>query len=387
MKKKKLAVVTGTRADYGILKPLLRAIKNSPDWSLHVLVTGMHLLNRFGHTINEIKKDDFAIEAIVPMYIGPENFDSYHSFGLARGIAGFTRVFKKNKYDLMVILGDRPEALAAVLAAAFFKIPIAHLHGGERTQDVSVDEAIRPAIVRFANLHLASTAKNAARLIRQGEEPWRVHNVGALGVDSVREEPPLSRPDFCRLFKLDPAQPFFVCLFHPVNLLPEKSGADMHELLEALQTVGLPAITIFPNSDAGNRSIIAEIKKYQKHPWLIGPFPSLPHALYANALRHAALLVGNSSSGIFETPAFKLPFVSVGERQKFRDRGNNVVDVPARKKAIVAGIQYALQDAAFRSAVRRGASPFGRGNAAAKIIRAIQRRINDPRLLIKRITY
>ncbi len=381
-----IAVVTGTRAEYGILKPLLKKIKAARGLRLQLLVTGMHLLPRYGYTADEIKRDGFVVDATVPMYRGRQTKANYYTNAMALGIKNFSTIFSKEKPDILVVLGDRPEPLAATLAAAFFKIPIAHIQAGDRTDSRDIDESIRHAITRFAHLSFPATAKAKARLIKSGEEGFRVYNIGALGVDSILAEPRVPKENIFKRYGLNSREPLVVCMFHPIHLRPERAGRDMREILEALRAKKIQTVVIFPNNDAGNGDIIKQIEKYRMVTRLKF-FPSLPHGDYINLLRHSAVFLGNSSSGIIETPTLKISFVNIGDRQKSRERAGNVVDAAPNRKSITRALEKALYDRTFLKRVKNCANPYGRGEASARLVKLLATIKINQRLLEKRITY
>lgn len=385
-KKRKIAVVTGTRTEYGILKPLMEKIKNSKCLKLNLIITGIHLLKKYGLTINEIKKDGFKIEKTVRMYVGSEKDPGYHGKALGRGIKNFTKVLSEIRPDFLVVLGDRLEPLAAALAAAILRIPIAHLHGGDKTDSGHIDEGIRHSISRFANVHFAASKKSSERLIRMGEEVWRVYNVGALGLESVLNTPEIKKEALFRKLNLDLNQKLIVCVFHPVHLEAEKMGGQMREIIKALRELKIQTLIIYPNNDAGAQDIIREIERSSHLPF-IKTFPNLVHSEYVNLLRHADVLIGNSSSGIIEAPFIKLPVVNIGSRNVGREHGRNIIYVPAKKGEIIEAIKKALYDKKFLKEVKRGKTPFGDGRVSRRIIKILKEIKIDKKLLQKKITY
>lgn len=385
-RKRTVCVVTGARSEYGLLKPLLVRIEQSTRLALKLLITGMHLLPEFGLTINEIKKDGFRIHARIPMYAGNSKCPDYYTDALAVGVKNFSQSFINDRPNILVVLGDRPEPLAAVLSASFLNIPIAHIQGGDRTEASDLDEYIRHAITRFAHVHFPATAKAKMRLVKSGEEPWRIFNVGALGVDSLLAEPRATKAELFKKFNLSDSEKLIICLFHPIHLRPSVAGREMKNVLESLKEMRVQSIVIFPNNDAGNQKIIAQIQKYAKLPF-IQAFPSLPHSDYVNLLRHADVLVGNSSGGIIETPTLKIPFVNVGDRQKARERSTNVIDVAARTREIAQAIGKSLYNKRFISRVAKCKSPYGKGGASREIVARLESVALNRALLEKKITY
>ena len=386
MQKKRIAIITGSRAEYGILKPLLKRIKNSKNLELKLIVTGMHLLKKYGLTINEIEKDSFEISAKISMYSGNDLDYNYHGEALARGVSRFTSLLSKIRPNILVVFGDRLEPLAATLAAATLRIPITHIHGGDKTDSGHIDESIRHSISRFAHIHFVSTKKSKERLIKMGEESWRIHNVGALNLDSILSSPKIKKQILFKKLNLDPNQKLILCIFNPVHLETEKMGKQMHEIIEALVKLQDQTIIIYPNNDPGSQGIIAEIKKVKNLPF-IRTVLNLSHLEYINFLRYANLLIGNSSSGIIEAPTLKLPVVNIGSRNTGREHGENVIFVVANKNKIIKTIKKALYDERFIKRVKRCKNPYGEGGTSDKITKILNEIKIDKKLLQKKITY
>ncbi len=385
-KTKKIVVVTGTRAEYGILKPLLEKIKDSSDFKLELIVTGMHLLKQCGLTIREIEKDGFKTNKKVVMYGENVKVGHYYGEALGRGIENFTRMFLKIKPDILIVLGDRLEPLAATLAAANLTIPMIHIHGGEKTDSGHIDESIRHAITRFAHIHLVSTSKGKERLLKMGEEPWRIFNVGALGLESVLNSPKIKRGALFKKFQLDLKQKLILCIFNPVFLEDGKMGKQMREILNALKQLKIQSIIIYPNNDTGAKDIIKEINKYKNLPF-IKIYLNLNHEDYVNLLKHSNVLIGNSSSGIIEAPSVKLPVVNIGSRNTGREHGGNVIFVDPQKNDIVKAIKKALYNKKFREKLKKCRNPYRNGRTVDKIVNILSKIKINKKLLVKRITY
>lgn len=384
--RRKIAVVTGTRAEYGILKPLLEKIKGSNSLELNLIVTGMHLLEKYGLTINEIRKDGLKIDAEVQMYVGDESDPAYYGRALGCGIEGFTEALLRVKPDILVVIGDRLEALAATLAASSLRISIAHIHGGDKTDSGHIDESIRHAVTRFAHIHFPATEEHANRLAKMGEEPWRIHRVGALGLDSIVNQQSFSKEELASRLNITPLEPIIACVFHPVHLEKETSGLQMREILEALEELRMQTVIIYPNNDAGSQDIIAEIRKNANLPF-VRVFPTLPHLEYISLLKHADVLIGNSSSGIIEAPSIGLPVVNIGSRNVGREHADNVIFVNANKEQIIKGIRKGLYDHSFKEKVKQCKNPYGDGKATNRIIRVLSKIKINRKLLLKKINY
>lgn len=382
---KKIAVVTGTRAEYGVLTLLLREIESSQELELLLVVTGMHLSREFGYTVEEIEKDGFAISARVDML--PEN-DSLAAMAdsVGKGISGMAEVWEKQKPDMVLVLGDRTEALAAAVAGAYMNIPLAHIHGGDACTGGNIDDANRFAITKFAHLHFPATAKSAERIIRLGEEEWRVHQVGSPALDVILNEPVLSAETVSERLGLDLSPRLILLVQHPVTVQVDEAAEQMKETMEAVIKAGYPAVVIYPNSDAGGRKMIDVIRGYENNP-LIKTFRSLPRREYLGLMSLASVMVGNSSSGIIDAPSFGLPVVNIGIRQEGRERGDNIIDVKHEKSDIIGAMNKALTDKEFLKEVKKCESPYGDGRASRRIADILSGIKISPELLQKRITY
>ncbi|OGF27333.1 UDP-N-acetyl-D-glucosamine 2-epimerase, UDP-hydrolysing [Candidatus Falkowbacteria bacterium RIFOXYC2_FULL_47_12] len=380
VKKRNVAIITGTRAEYGILKPLLEKIRREDGLRLQLIVTGMHLLKKYGMTVQEIQKDGWEIQVAVEMYKG--KMDAYYwSRGLARGITNFAAAFLKLKSDIVIVFGDRLEPFAAVLAASSLKIPIVHIHGGDKTDSGHIDENIRHAITRFSHIHLVPTRICKRRLIKMGEEPWRVYTVGALNIDSILKNLSADADQLWKKLNLNPGKKIIVCLFNPVDIEADIMGLQMREIAHALEVLQEQTVIIYPNNDKGSQDIIAEIHKI-KHLPFIRVCVNLPHEEFLQLLKHAHVLIGNSSSGIIEAPSLKLAVINIGSRNVGREHASNITFVKARKKAIQDAIQKAL--VAKKRAYK---NPYGSGFASDKIMEVISATRLGENVLRKKITY
>src|SRR6266850_3749376 len=300
-----------------------------------------------------------------------------------RGVEGFARAFARCRPDLLVVLGDRFEMLAGAVAALPFALPVAHIHGGEVSEG-AMDNQIRHAITKLAHIHFASAEPHARRIAAMGEEPWRIHTVGAPGLDRLATTEPLSRAALARELGLPEAGPWLLVTFHPVTLEYRDTAAHIDELLAAIEkTDGFIVIT-YPNADTSGRLIVERIEEFAgRHPRRFRLARSLGERLYLSLLGHADLMIGNSSSGLIEAPSFGLPVVNVGARQRGRLRGANVVDVEPSREDILRGIE-AAQAPAFRARARAAANPYGDGRAAPRIVEVLRAIPIDARLVQKR---
>jgi UDP-hydrolysing UDP-N-acetyl-D-glucosamine 2-epimerase len=335
---RKIAVVTGTRAEYGILKPVLKAIKACPRLDLVLIVTGMHLSKEFGYTIKEIRKDGSTIDAKVEM-LYTEDTRAAMAKSIGKCIQKMTEMLERIKPDFIVLLGDRAEMLAGAVAASYMGIPIAHLHGGEVSG--SVDDSVRHAITKLAHIHFPATQESANRIIKMGEDPSRIFIVGAPSLDTILNEKPPERAELSKRYGLDLAKPILLVLQHPVVTEADEAARQTKETLDAIVELKHQTILIYPNADAGGRRMIKVIKKYEKYPF-IKSFKSIPYTDYLGLMKVVSVMIGNSSSGIIEAPSFHLPVVSIGTRQKGRERSTNVIDVGYNREEIVEAVKKAL---------------------------------------------
>jgi len=380
---RKICVVTGTRAEYGVLKPIMRAIDNNPKLELSIIATGMHLSKEFGYSFNEIIKDGFNVNEKVEM--NPER-DSGISMAksVGKGIIGISDALNKIKPDIVLVIGDRIEALAATITAAYMNIIVAHISGGDVTR-AGLDESVRHVITKLSHIHFPSTKKSAGRVLKMGEDKWRIFQVGAPCLDTILHEKFFSRKEVEKKFNLESGKDFIVLLQHSITTETEKVESQITETLWAIKELGIQTIIIYPNSDAGGRKIINKIKEYEKLPF-ISSYKNLPQKDYFSLLKHARALVGNSSSGIIESSSFKLPVVNIGIRQEGRERANNVIDVNHDRKEILKAMKKALSEE-FKRKLRNCVSPYGDGKTAQRITKVLSEIKINKRLLQKRIAY
>ena len=337
---RKICVVTGSRAEYGILRGLMAAIKEDPALQLQIVATNQHLSKRQGETYKEIERDGFTIDYKVYMADdeAPDNANSVAK-SIGRGINGFADAFESLRPDLLLILGDRYEMLAVASTALIYKIPIAHLHGGEITEG-AFDDAIRHAITKMSHLHFTSTEAYRKRVIQLGEEPDRVFNVGALGVENVMKNDFMSKEEIEQSLNFKMTDKCFLCTYHPVTLSDMSSEAQVLNLLEALDDYkDYHIIFTYSNSDTDSQIIIKRIQEYvDRNVGRCMFIPSLGQRRYFSALRYMTAVLGNSSSGIIEVPSFGIPTLNIGDRQKGRIAADSVVNCGCSTEDIKAGL-------------------------------------------------
>ncbi|MBN9379434.1 MAG: UDP-N-acetylglucosamine 2-epimerase (hydrolyzing) [Chitinophagaceae bacterium] len=368
----KICIVTGSRAEYGLLYPLMRLVQKEPSMDLQLLVTGMHLSPEFGLTFRQIEADGFSIQEKVEMLLSGDT-DTAIIKATGLGMIGFADAFHRLQPDWIVVLGDRFETFAAATAAHLAKIPIAHLHGGELTEGAT-DDAMRHAITKMAFLHFTSAEPYRKRVIQLGESPRRVFNVGAIGLDNIKGLKLLSKSELQKELDFTFGNRTALVTYHPITLEKDTATRQVQHLLKALdQFPDMRILFTLPNADAGGRSIIQLIEEYvKKNSARARAFTSLGQLKYLSALQYVSVVVGNSSSGILEVPYFKIPTVNIGDRQTGRLKPPSVIDTGTDVKAITEGIQKAFLPS-FVTSSKKKSYVYGKGDTAPKILRIIQR--------------
>ncbi|MCL6589526.1 MAG: UDP-N-acetylglucosamine 2-epimerase (hydrolyzing) [Firmicutes bacterium] len=371
---RKIAVVTGSRAEYGLLYPLLKRIQGCGEFHLDLIVTGMHLSPEFGLTYQQIEADGFTIAEKVEMLLSSDSeVGITKSIGL--GVIGFADTLNRIKPDLIIILGDRFESFAAAISAFIARIPIAHVHGGEVTEG-AIDDAIRHSITKMSSLHFVATAEYQRRVIQLGEEPDRVFNVGALGLDNIKNSTLLTKKELEDALDFKLTDETILVTFHPVTLENNTAASQFRELLLAIDCFpNLRVIFTRPNADPDGRVIIKLTDEYvrQNHNKAIA-ITSMGQQKYLSTLKYVSMVAGNSSSGIIEAPSFGIPTVNIGDRQKGRVRAESVINCLPYKESIVKAIKQAF-DPGFRLKCQQVINPYGDGNAAVKIMEILQTKI------------
>ncbi|HEU4369331.1 MAG TPA: UDP-N-acetylglucosamine 2-epimerase [Methylomirabilota bacterium] len=376
-----IGVVTVARSDYGHLLSLLAALEADSDVELGVFVAGSHLSTRFGWTADLVEADGWPIAARIDMGID-DDAPAAIATATGRGVTGFAEVFARHRPDLLVVLGDRYEMLAAALAALPFALPVAHLHGGEVTEG-AIDEQIRHAITKLAHLHFVAAEAYAARVRQLGEEPWRVHCCGAPGLDRLQARAALSREALGARLGGPLGRPTLLVTFHPETLAAGDVPRQAEELTAALEKVDGNIVATAPGADTAHGAITAALERLAARRPATRVVTTLGDEVYCSLLREADVMVGNSSSGLIEAPTFGLPVVNVGDRQRGRLRATNVLDVPAEREAIAEAIGRALEPG-FRRGLAGLVNPYGDGNAAPRIARVLREVELGPRLTRKR---
>ena len=368
---RKICVITGTRAEFGLLRPLIELIANDNELQLQLIATGMHLSPEFGYTLNEITEAGFMVDKKVECLLSSDSSIGV-SKTIALAISGFADALDELTPDLVVVLGDRTEILGAVIATAMVNIPIAHLHGGETTEG-AYDEAIRHSITKFSHLHFTSTEAYRKRVIQLGEHPDTVFNVGAIGLDAIKKLPLLDKASFEQAIGFKLKERNILITYHPVTLEKEAPIETFENILTALDELTDTALIFtHANSDKNGRIINRMITEYvSSHKDKAVEFKSLGQLRYLSALQYVDFVIGNSSSGILEVPAFYIPTINIGDRQKGRICNESVINSNNSLEDIKKSITFAL-DKTFREKIQQQELLYGNGTAAGKILQIIK---------------
>jgi UDP-N-acetylglucosamine 2-epimerase (non-hydrolysing)/GDP/UDP-N,N'-diacetylbacillosamine 2-epimerase (hydrolysing) len=378
-----IAVVTGTRAEYGYLQPLMNAIENDGELRLHPLITGTHLFPKFGNTY-ELVEHEFPSAVRIPMLLPGDTLKDMALY-LASGVTNFAEYLNRNRPDILVVLGDRSESFAAALAAFYLNIPIAHINGGDVT-GTTIDESIRHAITKIAHIHFVHAKKNAERLEKMGEEKKRIFITGALTLDTILHVPLPSKKELFNKYHLNEGKRTFLVMFHPITTLPDKGYSQLEKIFTVLDSLKEQTVLFYPNVDAGGDQLRELIKNYESKSYL-HTFVNMPHEDYLGLMKTVDVMIGNSSSGIIEAPSFHLPVVNIGSRQQGRERSINIIDVEPEKDKILAAINKALFDKRFLTKIQKYENKFGDGRASERIVDILKKIELNESLIQKQITY
>jgi UDP-N-acetylglucosamine 2-epimerase (non-hydrolysing)/GDP/UDP-N,N'-diacetylbacillosamine 2-epimerase (hydrolysing) len=383
--KREITVVTGTRAEYGLLKPAMTAISDHERLALSVVATGMHLSPRHGQTVEEIRSDGFTVDREVMMQLdGDSGVAMAKTLGI--GTSGLADIFDSICPDIVLVLGDRDEALAGALAAAHMNIPVAHIHGGDSMHGAVIDDSIRHAITKFAHLHFPASQLSAERVRKLGEEPWRVTICGAPGLDDILTGKYTDPANVVDRYDLDPNTPIALVIQHPLTTQPDRAGEQMAATLNAVTALNVQPIVIYPNADAGGDRMIEEIENSSIDK--VGRlFRSLPRSEYLGLMAASDVMIGNSSSGVIEAPSFGIPVVDIGPRQEGRERANNTLNVPHETDEIQQAIERCLTDSTVIERAKESENPYDYGRAGQEICNRLAEVKLDDRLLRKQLTF
>ena len=370
-RRRRVAVLTTSRAEYGLLRELLRRLHGDPHFVLQLVVAGAHLAPAYGHTVDAIVADGLPIARRIPSLAqGDTRLEIAQSAALL-GLLG-AHSLEELGPDVLLLLGDRYELLGFAAAALGLGIPIAHIHGGELSLG-AIDDSVRHALTKLSSYHFCATETSARRLRQMGEPANRVFRVGALGVGAIRETPLLPKLAIEEALGLRLQRPIAVVTLHPETRAVTSARALAKALVRALNKFDVTSIITHPGADSDRAAILGELEAYARaRPGRAVVLPSLGQSLYYSVLAQADVMVGNSSSGLLEAPSFRLPVVNVGDRQSGRERARNVIDCASRADTIAQALQRALSDG-FRASLRGLRNPFGDGRAAERIARHLRR--------------
>lgn len=368
---KRIGIMTGTRAEYGLLKPLMQEINKDNDLELYLIVSGMHLSPEFGMTYQEIEEDGFEINAKVEMLLSSDS-PAGISKSIGLGVIGFADEFQRADLDMLILLGDRYEALSAAICAMVMRIPIAHLHGGELTEG-AIDEGIRHSITKMSYLHFTSTEQYRNRVIQLGENPERVFYVGALGVENIKKINLMTKEELERSIHFEIDENTVIVTYHPVTLENNTVEEQFLNLLEVLdRNPKIRMIFTKANADTNGRIVNELIDKYAaQNSERACAFMSLGQKRYLSALKYCRIVIGNSSSGIIEAPSFGKPIINIGDRQKGRICADSVINCGYTQQEIQQAMETALTEE-FENKARNCTNPYEKENTAANIISVIK---------------
>ena len=369
---RRICVVTGSRAEYGLLNRLIRMIADSPLTELKLIATNMHLSPLFGETYKEIEADGFTIDKKVPILedTAPDNSEATLK-AMSKAISGLSEAFSELKPDLVLILGDRYEILSAAIAAMIHKIPIAHIGGGNVTEG-AYDDAIRHSITKMSHLHFVSTDVYRRRVIQLGELPERVFNVGSIGIENILRSPLMTEEELEKSLNFKVNRSTLLVTYHPVTLSADNVEKDIDAFLSVLdERKDLRIIFTMPNSDTGGHIIMEKINKFvQDHNDRACAFKSLGYKRYLSTMKYAGAVVGNSSSGVVEAPSFHIPTLDIGDRQKGRIAADSVYHCSPDAESIKAGLSYIFSDE-FQEVVKESKNPYEKPDIVKSIFDVI----------------
>ena len=364
--------LTGIRSEYDILAPIIAAVDAQPDLDAGVIVTGAHLTGLHGQSVRQIEADGYRIAARIDSLLASDGLGGRVK-GMALQLAGLTDLFARERPDFLVVMGDREEVMTGAVAAIYHHIPVVHVGGGDHADDGNVDNLVRHAVSKMAHLHMATTELSGQRLRQLGEEPWRIHVTGASGLDRIIATPDMTRDELETALGVDwHGEPYAVLLYHPTITDFSEARAHMASITRVLEASGLNIAVMAPNSDPGNQAITLEIDALIARYPKAKAFTFLERKVFINMLRHARVMVGNSSAGILEAPSMGLPVVNIGIRQRGREHGDNVIFTDYDAGEIAAAITRATTDESFRALVAQRRTPYGDGKAGQRIAEVLR---------------
>lgn len=381
---RKIAVITGTRAEYGLLKNTLKKIRKNKNLELQLIVTGAHLSEDFGYTINEILNDGFNIDEKVPILMS-SNSKGNMAKEMGMLMIQLSQVFERLKPDILLVLGDRYEIFAAVSTAMTMNIPIAHISGGEITEG-AIDEQIRHAITKIAHIHFPGAKEYVQNIINMGEESWRVFDVGDPGIENIKLTNFLSREELKNQLSVDIDEDTLLVTYHPVTLESKQLPYQIENLIKALNTMNKKMIITYPNADNGSEYIIKRLEEFARKNSNVYLFKNLGILRYLSVMKLCGVVVGNSSSALIEAPYLKTPVVNIGNRQKGRLMASNIICCSNDNEEIIKAVDEALSGE-FKEKVKDTKSLYGEGNTSEEIAKVLENiQIND-KLLKKKLVW
>lgn len=382
--KKVISILTATRAEFGLLKPLIAKLNKVFEFDVRIVATGAHLSPEFGLTYKEIEKSGYKIDEKIEILLSSDSSSAISkSMGLA--MISFADYFEKLKPDMLVVLGDRYETMAVCMTALNKRIPIAHLYGGETTEG-AVDEAIRHAITKLSYLHFTSNIEYRNRVIQLGESPDRVYNVGALGIENIMNEKLMTKKELSKSLEINLEKDYAVVTFHPVTLESSSAKQQAIELLECLKDTDMNFIVTKANADADGRIINELIDEYAMDNDNIFAFTSLGMIRYLSSLQYCKMVIGNSSSGLVEAPSFRIPTINIGDRQKGRLQATSVINCEPKKEEVKKAIKKA-KSTEFINIAKDTINPYGDGNTSDKIVKVIKKHLLNCEIDLKKKFY
>jgi len=376
---KRIAYVSGTRADFGLMTSVLFAIEKSPELVLQMYATGMHLMPEFGNTFEEVKRSFPRVQKIHAV-IKTDTSEALACY-FSDCIRDVILTFAQNRPDMALVLGDRAEMLAVASACLYLGIPVAHIHGGDVSS--TVDEVTRHTITKLSHIHFPATKEAALRIRSMREESWRIHTIGSPSLDTILAKQRVSDDEVFRFLHISKSEKYILVTLHPETSSLSQNRKNIREVLSAVRRFGMPIVIIYPNADPGNSVIIEEIEKNRKDP-LFRIFKSILYDLFIGVEKNASVWVGNSSAGIIESVSFHKSVVNVGMRQEGRTKAKNVIDVPFRKMDIADAIHRSLTDSDFLRMIAKIKNPWGNGHTASRVVQILETIEINQKLLMKK---
>jgi GDP/UDP-N,N'-diacetylbacillosamine 2-epimerase (hydrolysing) len=377
---RRVCVITGSRSEYGILRPILAQLSSQDSVDLEVLVAGMHLSSRFGHTVDQIVADGYPIRERVET-LATSDTGAGMARSLGTTVVKLAESFEADPPDAVLVYGDRFDALAGAIAGAYVPVPVVHMHGGDTAAGFDIDDSNRHAITKFAHLHMPATERHAARIRRMGEDPDRIFVVGSPAIDSIRRGDFTARRDLAHRLGLPFERPTILVVQHPVTSQATDAGEQIQSTETAIRELALPTVWIFPNADSGSAMIIQRLEAISELPF-VEVRRSVAHSDFLGLLAASDVLVGNSSSALIEAPSFGLPAINIGTRQAGRDRGENVIDVRHDATEILREVRRTLADSGLRSRLSSMPNLYGDGFTAERVGRILETMLARPEGLI-----